>query len=203
MPNVKAAGSIHSHPGPNRKPSQADLNIFSKTGNCHIIVGYPYDKQSWTCYDREENIRELRVIDEKFEDFEEDNLKGTTRPGSDKVTDIEFYDNRVIMKDENVDCQIIANKVDDMEPYIRTLFDWVTTVWDYSIVDDWNTDEYSVIHIQEDFFRVHKLGKDDIDGLFQGKYEWSPEPLNDYEDREIQAYVYIRISEDEYVKLLP
>jgi proteasome lid subunit RPN8/RPN11 len=36
MPNVKAAGSIHSHPGPNRKPSQADLHLFSKTGNCHI-----------------------------------------------------------------------------------------------------------------------------------------------------------------------
>ena len=71
MPNVKAAGSIHSHPGPNRKPSQADLHLFSKTGNCHIIVGRPYDKQSWTCYDREGNIRELQVLDVEFEDSEE------------------------------------------------------------------------------------------------------------------------------------
>jgi proteasome lid subunit RPN8/RPN11 len=28
MLNVKAAGSIHSHPGLNRKPSQADLHLF-------------------------------------------------------------------------------------------------------------------------------------------------------------------------------
>ena len=48
MPNIKAAGSVHSHPGPNRSPSQADLRLFSKTGNCHIIVGRPYNSQSWT-----------------------------------------------------------------------------------------------------------------------------------------------------------
>ena len=30
MLNVKAAGSIHSHPGLNRKPSQADLHLFLK-----------------------------------------------------------------------------------------------------------------------------------------------------------------------------
>ena len=71
MPNIKAAGSVHSHPGPNRKPSQADLHLFSKTGNCHIIVGRPYDKQSWTCYDREGNIRKLQVLDVEFEDSEE------------------------------------------------------------------------------------------------------------------------------------
>jgi proteasome lid subunit RPN8/RPN11 len=71
MPNIKAAGSVHSHPGPNRKPSQADLELFSKTGNCHIIVGHPYDKQSWTCYDREGKVRELQVLDVEFEDYDE------------------------------------------------------------------------------------------------------------------------------------
>jgi proteasome lid subunit RPN8/RPN11 len=82
MPNVKAAGSIHSHPGPNRKPSQADLHLFSKTGNCHIIVGYPYNRQTWTCYDKEGNIRELPVLDAKFEDFEEANLDGANFEGA-------------------------------------------------------------------------------------------------------------------------
>ena len=95
------------------------------------------------------------------------------------------------MKERDVECQIIANKVDDMEPYIRTLFNWVTTTWDYSIVEDWNTDEYSLIHTHKGFFKVHQLGKDDINGLFQGKYVWSPEPLKDYNDRQIQAYVYM------------
>jgi len=81
MPNVKSVGSIHSHPGPNRTPSQADLQLFSKTGNCHIIVGHPYDKQSWTCYDIEGNVRELQVLDAKFEDFEGANLDGANFEG--------------------------------------------------------------------------------------------------------------------------
>jgi uncharacterized protein YjbI with pentapeptide repeats len=82
MPNVKAAGSSHSHPGPNCKPPKADLRFFSKTGNCHIIVFYPYDRQSWKCYDNEGNIRELQVLDVKFEDFEEANLDGANFEGA-------------------------------------------------------------------------------------------------------------------------
>ena len=68
MPNVKSAGTVHSHPGPGRRPSGADLRLFSKTGNCHIIVGYPYDRKSWTCYDREGKVRELPVLDVDFEE---------------------------------------------------------------------------------------------------------------------------------------
>lgn len=68
MPNVKSAGSVHSHPGVNRRPSEADLHLFSKTGNCHIIVGRPYDIKSWTCYDREGKVRELQVLDVEFEE---------------------------------------------------------------------------------------------------------------------------------------
>lgn len=71
MPNIKAVGSVHSHPGPNRSPSQADLHLFSKTGNYHIIVGRPYNKQSWTCYDREGKVIELPVLDVEFEDYDE------------------------------------------------------------------------------------------------------------------------------------
>jgi proteasome lid subunit RPN8/RPN11 len=71
MPNIKSAGSVHSHPGKNREPSEADLHLFSKTGNCHIIVGRPYDIKSWTCYDREGNVRELPVLDVEFDESEE------------------------------------------------------------------------------------------------------------------------------------
>jgi hypothetical protein len=105
------------------------------------------------------------------------------------------------MSDKRIVCQIITDKVDDVEIYLRTLFDWVTKAWDYSIVNKWNTDEYSLIHDKKGFFKVHKLGKDDKDALFQGKYEWSPEPLSDYKDRQIQAYIYIKITEKEYNKL--
>jgi proteasome lid subunit RPN8/RPN11 len=71
MPNIKAAGSVHSHPGHNRSPSQADLHLFSKTGNYHIIVGSPYNEESWTCYNREGKIIDLPVLDVEFEDYEE------------------------------------------------------------------------------------------------------------------------------------
>ncbi|HHV24207.1 MAG: Mov34/MPN/PAD-1 family protein [Methanosarcina sp.] len=68
MPSIKAVGSVHSHPGSNRSPSQADLRLFSKTGNYHIIVGRPYDKQSWTCYDKGGKVIELPVLEVEFED---------------------------------------------------------------------------------------------------------------------------------------
>ncbi|RXA17426.1 metal-dependent protease of the PAD1/JAB1 superfamily [Methanosarcina sp. MSH10X1] len=71
MPNIKATGSVHSHPGSNRSPSQADLQLFSRTGNYHIIVGRPYNKQSWTCYDKKGKTIELPVLDVEFEDYEE------------------------------------------------------------------------------------------------------------------------------------
>lgn len=75
MPNINAVGSIHSHPSLNHKPSKADLQFFSNTGNCHIIVCRPYDKQSWTCYDREGNIRELPVLNVEYKDLQRTDIE--------------------------------------------------------------------------------------------------------------------------------
>lgn len=220
MPNIKAVGSIHSHPGPNRNPSKADLHMFSKIGNYHIIVGYPYNKQSWTCYDKEGNITDLPVIDDEFEDIEESNLmdaeldgvnlekvnyerdkiEGSVKQGVEKGTKIEFFHSRIAIRDEKVECQIITGKVNDMEPYIRTLFDWASTIWNYSALNNWNTDDYSFINIKEDFFKVHILGKEEKDALFNGKYSWSPKLLHDYKDRQIQSKVITKITEDEFGK---
>jgi hypothetical protein len=86
--------------------------------------------------------------------------------------------------------------------YIRTLFDWAATTWDYSLVDDWNTDKYFLVHIQEYFLKVYKLDNKDKDVLFQGKHKRTPEPLKDYQDRDIQAFVFFKISEREYNKLI-
>jgi proteasome lid subunit RPN8/RPN11 len=41
-------GTVHSHPGGSRRPSEADLHLFSKFGYVHAILGEPY---------RPENIR--------------------------------------------------------------------------------------------------------------------------------------------------
>ncbi len=55
-------GSIHSHPSPNLIPSQADLSMFSRTGDVHIIVAYPYTMDSWKAYNRDGKEIELEVI---------------------------------------------------------------------------------------------------------------------------------------------
>lgn len=51
-PNIKYYGSVHSHPGPSNRPSDADLETFSKRGVFHMIVKLPYAYESFQGYDR-------------------------------------------------------------------------------------------------------------------------------------------------------
>jgi proteasome lid subunit RPN8/RPN11 len=39
-----------------------------QSGDYHIIVGHPYDAQSWTCYDRVGNNRSLEVLDVEIDE---------------------------------------------------------------------------------------------------------------------------------------
>ena len=55
-------GSVHSHPSGFPIPSQADLDMFSKTGDIHIIVAYPYTMDSWKAYNRMGEEIEVKVI---------------------------------------------------------------------------------------------------------------------------------------------
>lgn len=64
MPNISTVGSVHSHPRGMIKPSTADLQMFGKTGNYHIITGYPYDLQSWKCFDAEGKERDLQILED-------------------------------------------------------------------------------------------------------------------------------------------
>ncbi len=68
LPTISIAGSVHSHPTPNVNPSRADLSLFLRTGDCNIIVGFPYDEKSWRCYDASGRKRKLPVLDIDFED---------------------------------------------------------------------------------------------------------------------------------------
>ncbi len=61
---MQIAGTAHSHPNGALYPSDADLQTFSESGQCHIIVGTPYDADSWRCFDRNGQARKLEVIDE-------------------------------------------------------------------------------------------------------------------------------------------
>ena len=68
MPNMSIVGSVHSHPSSNIRPSQQDLQFFSRTGNYNIIVGPPFDENSWACYDVLGRKRDLLILDVDFED---------------------------------------------------------------------------------------------------------------------------------------
>jgi proteasome lid subunit RPN8/RPN11 len=81
IPNdLRAQGSVHSHPNGVLRPSDADLATFGK-GTVHIIVGAPYGPDDWEAFDQEGEVRDLRVIDvdlpdpdERFFDFTQEDI---------------------------------------------------------------------------------------------------------------------------------
>ena len=65
-------GSVHSHPHPAAMhPSEQDLLMFSKTGNCHIITFYPYAEDSWRCYNSKGEDIELEIVEKDLEELKE------------------------------------------------------------------------------------------------------------------------------------
>ena len=61
--NFTVVGSVHSHPSPSYRPSEADLHMFSKQGHTHIIVAVPFDMGSWQAYDNRGRKIRLEVVD--------------------------------------------------------------------------------------------------------------------------------------------
>ena len=74
LPNMQVAGSVHSHPSGQLRPSEPDILFFSRTGDYHIIVGPPFDEHSWVCYNAGGERRDLPILDVQFDDdgFEDD-----------------------------------------------------------------------------------------------------------------------------------
>jgi proteasome lid subunit RPN8/RPN11 len=56
---TKIVGSVHSHPGPSNRPSNADLRLFSKQGMVHLIIRYPYTQFDIAAYDK--NGRAIKI----------------------------------------------------------------------------------------------------------------------------------------------
>jgi proteasome lid subunit RPN8/RPN11 len=80
IPNdMRAVGSIHSHPNGVLRPSDADLDTFGN-GQVHIILGHPYRRSDWRAFDQEGAPTTLDVLDvdlpdpEAFFDFDESDL---------------------------------------------------------------------------------------------------------------------------------
>lgn len=79
IPNdVRAAGSVHSHPNGVLRPSAADLNTFV-SNDVHIIVGAPYGPDDWQAFDNNGDPIDLPVLDieppeEEFFHFTQEDL---------------------------------------------------------------------------------------------------------------------------------
>lgn len=66
----KSLGSVHSHPNGVLRPSQEDLQTFTR-GDIHIIVGAPYRRGDWQAFDNDGERTDLTVIDVDLPDGED------------------------------------------------------------------------------------------------------------------------------------
>jgi len=71
--DLRAAGSVHSHPNGVLRPSAADLDTFNRN-HVHIIIGAPYGPDDWQAFDRDGDPIDLPVVEidlpeEEFFDF--------------------------------------------------------------------------------------------------------------------------------------
>lgn len=55
-------GTVHSHPSPVPRPSEADLHLFSKHGRVHIIAAFPYNENSWRAYDYNGISIQMKIV---------------------------------------------------------------------------------------------------------------------------------------------
>jgi proteasome lid subunit RPN8/RPN11 len=84
IPNdMRAAGSVHSHPNGVLQPSDTDLGTFGK-GKVHIIIGAPYGPNDWRAFDRKGQPRDLDVLDvdlpeDEFFDFTQADIDAELR----------------------------------------------------------------------------------------------------------------------------
>lgn len=72
--SFKRAGIAHSHPSGVTKPSTKDLNSGFSKGDTHIIVGPPYERDSWDAYNKNGEKIDLKVFevsDDVENNFEE------------------------------------------------------------------------------------------------------------------------------------
>ncbi|WP_339103390.1 Mov34/MPN/PAD-1 family protein [Haloterrigena salinisoli] len=71
IPNdVKALGSVHSHPNGVIRPSDADLETFGR-GSVHVIIGAPYRRSDWRAFDSQGEPTQLNVIDVELPETED------------------------------------------------------------------------------------------------------------------------------------
>jgi proteasome lid subunit RPN8/RPN11 len=60
--DFSVVGTVHSHPSFSNRPSEADISLFGRFGNTHIITCVPFDMGSWSAYNYNGEKIELEVV---------------------------------------------------------------------------------------------------------------------------------------------
>ena len=60
--DLSVVGTVHSHPSFSNMPSEADISLFGRFGNTHIITCIPFDKGSWKAYNYNGEEVELEIV---------------------------------------------------------------------------------------------------------------------------------------------
>ncbi len=60
--DFQIVGSVHSHPSGNVNPSDADVQMFSNTGDIHIITGHPFRLTDFAAYNRKAERISLTIL---------------------------------------------------------------------------------------------------------------------------------------------
>ena len=60
--DFQVVGLVHSHPSYSNAPSQADLNVFKKTGKIHLIIAFPFNITTCRLCDLNGKELEWKVI---------------------------------------------------------------------------------------------------------------------------------------------
>jgi proteasome lid subunit RPN8/RPN11 len=55
-------GTVHSHPSSIPLPSDADLHLFERVGDFHIITAEPFDADHWVAYDRLGRVARTEIV---------------------------------------------------------------------------------------------------------------------------------------------
>ena len=57
------AGSVHSHPDSDARPSSADLQVFKETGETHLIIAHPFSFSSTRAFGANGKALKIEVVE--------------------------------------------------------------------------------------------------------------------------------------------
>lgn len=126
------------------------------------------------------------------------------------IPPVEVWKNVMTMQDNGIQIYVVFDDTIGMDRFIEKLWKWATEDWVYDNVvwvpegDDFGQEYLLVKDKDADgkdvYYKMHYLMGEDYDGLFNGAWDDSPEPLN--ENQYARAAVYFTISEEEFTDLM-